>query len=1821
MKYNNILKFVAAAFLAVTAASCAKAPFDEVTELNLSRCLTPMNLEARVNANLGDVVTFSWDVAKDADVYLLNIYTDKALSNLYTSQMLSPSEVPYTIKLDADATYYFTVVAQKEGKADSKVAAYDTAIKTYAVKDNLFLKLLDRSEQNVTVGWSKEVADYTDVDRVVYRRPGDEATESTHTLSASEIESAFALIEGLQPGQEYEFILFYKSASRGQINAWTLASTEGMTEVESLDGLKNAILTPGVNIYLKLAGSPYDIEALDISTGFSITGQLSVDGEMPVLTGELHIADNWNGNGLYFENVTFDGGPTALAPSGFGFAIQNKNGGTVKGKDIGNLTYINCVITNYTKGLIYEWGNDMKLGDVTYSHCDITNINVDGTVGGDVFDIRQATSIASLTFEHNTIAQGMRTFIRQDAGSLGALHFINNTLYNLCFVDNANNAGIFGLQVVPGEFIFRNNLFLGMTGKATLESANVKYKSAADMSVSAANNYFWSLPIGDDGSVTYFTDNFTLAQASGVILDEAPCYNAAGGYFNILNTSEIAGKNIGASKWWTPYVEEPEDLTMVTVPVPHTWNLGNAKYFSGNIKKEMVRDYLFVSASEALPIVAANGMLNFLEPVIVNRQGVPQHNYVAFHTDVPGSLVIKADNPANYTSHLVVGVGPVDGSSIAIKGGVSALADQGNATKILITSITEESVIYIFPSGPVSLSQLSWTADVTPVNTALPTPAPKAAPASFTAGEATDVVITWEPVDNADSYSVVFSSKTYKVEECTYTIEGKTTSMLDPGSYTVSVYANPGNSDIYNTESAAGTAAFAVLPAGGGAGSDEFIVASVEDLMSAIDAGKDFITLKYSDAVYEIGKLTLNAPLHLKGQKSGEKLTAVNASFTLSGEIGGSVVLRNLDITSTDTGSAVSVLIDDKTNAPVADTVAIYDSYLHGTKALYDNSGKATSNVQYVIFKGNVITDSSDGADYIDMRAGAHHNFVFENNTVAKSCRTFIRTDAGHEMNTALIKNNTFYKVATNSSSKDNNGILHIRSAAGAGLYNYVFENNFVYSILIDPENLPSNANGFPKLKSGGGLVPNVIRNNYFFNCEEALADYSFWKNLSKEDATAQGGAIVPADPCKSAETGDFTLTNAVMMNAGVGDPRWNSMAGSTPTSEITVSDAESFLTAIAAGKKVITLAAGTYDFTTEEANALEEVTNSKITLVAPLSIIGQQGAVLKAGFIFNEGATSFSATNLTLDGGKAVDNAFEIAQAAVNMTSFSVKNCEITAYKNRLFYMNQTGSVNSVEFENVVISGVDGGNFTGGDFIDVRKGTMTALKVRNSTFANAIRTFARIDAAVECGSILVQNNTFYNMCFVDSKDNNGIFHVRSTSVTSAGQVIVKDNIFASMHQAEAAPSNAQGFPKLVSKASSAIAIPAFSHNYFADVLSTENNTDAEYSWWAYSPVETATAGYGVVLTNDVFADAAAGDFTVVHSLVASEKVGDPRWIKSAPAAGEPFKVANVEDLVNAIAAGKTVLSLTGASYDLTAAEGADAGSIVLSQGVTLKGVSHNGVKPEVIGGVKLTAAEGGFTLENLRLNGTYNDAGTEKKVGNMVDVDASAVLSDIILKDCEIYGYANRLISNAGESTIGDIKVTGLLVHDFGTSGDFIDIRKGNVASVNVNNSTFWNGIRTFMRIDAAVVCGAVTVENNTFYNLCSVDSKDNNGIMHVRSSSAVVAPVPAHRAPVDAARRILVTKNIFAAMHRAAETPSNAAGFPKLVSTASEKIAHPYITDNLFFDIDTAEPYSWWNTITAENILEAGTVLEETPFSADPTTGKFTVKSAYKGYGDTRW
>ena len=53
MKYKNILKVSLAALLGLTALSgCVNKEWNEITEINLARCLVPGNLTARVDASM-----------------------------------------------------------------------------------------------------------------------------------------------------------------------------------------------------------------------------------------------------------------------------------------------------------------------------------------------------------------------------------------------------------------------------------------------------------------------------------------------------------------------------------------------------------------------------------------------------------------------------------------------------------------------------------------------------------------------------------------------------------------------------------------------------------------------------------------------------------------------------------------------------------------------------------------------------------------------------------------------------------------------------------------------------------------------------------------------------------------------------------------------------------------------------------------------------------------------------------------------------------------------------------------------------------------------------------------------------------------------------------------------------------------------------------------------------------------------------------------------------------------------------------------------------------------------------------------------------------------------------------------------------------------------------------------------------------------------------------------------------------------------------------------------------------------------------------------
>jgi len=1769
-------------------AGCSKIN-EEVVEMNLARCLEPMNLGYKISE--GKYVSFSWDLVKDCEEYTLVISSKPLSKDNPTGEMtlsVPSGKVPYPVTLQADNVYYFAVraISSTSGKGDSKWAVYDGSVKTYAVKDPLNLTVVDRTSTSLTVSWDQD----DDVTHLTTCISGSDGEEVVRQLSAEEILNAQAAITGLNPSVNYIVKLYFNSANCGSLSLWTRPGVDGAAECASAEAILQAIADGASKILVKSSDKPYEIGVVDVKKPFSMYGEESVEGVKPVLNGELHITADYSGGPLYFEAVEFNG-----VTNTYGFAIQLKNGGAAKDLAVESIIYKNCNITGYSKGLIYEWGQTMVLGELTYDACNIYKINADGSGGGDCIDFRGASTISALKVINNVIYTGMRTFIRFDAAvKPGEVKVTDNTICNLCFVENTNNGGLFGVKVAPtGGIKFENNLILNMNGKSSIIGPAEANLTASDAGLACRNNWYYSIA---DPAV-FFNAKVSQAEATaggGQTRDGDPCFNSKGGVFNLLSDSDAASAGVGAPQCRIPYEEKPEDLTLVPVVETKVWDFTDARYFIGDVTKSKVRDNLLMAGTEGTALKFQDGVLVFQNTAPLGNSGVPKEGYIAFKVNAPGSVYLK---PVNFGksqgSHVVIAVGNTEGTSISIKGGAAVNTSMENNQKILINDIVEESIVYLYPSAPIGLAELSWATDTTQVNTALRTPEVTVKPEKVNQGEGTPVSVSWNKVSNAGSYSVVFNGKSYPVGDTSFEITGDVIKFLDAGSYNVSVYANPGEKDIYNTQSSAGKASFAVLSKGGG-GETELVVKSVQELLDAIASGKTDVTLAYNSAPYELGTLALTTPLRLKGQASDGSYPTVKGNVSLSG-INGSVIFTNINFEGT--GSAEAVI--KEIAAVTADTVAVIGGVIRNySKALYDNSGKQASAVQYLLFDNVQVYDCSNGADFIDMRAGAYHNVKITRSTFARSARTFIRTDAGSEINNLDVRNNTFYKVCTNSTSKDNNGLFHVRGTAGSGMQQFRIQNNLFYSILIPTA--PENANGYPKFisKNSAAIKPNSIMNNYFWSIQED-GDYSWWTvNCSKEEGTAAGGAVLVADPCKDAGHDDFTLTNGVAIDAGIGDPRWNPSGGGTPSSQITVENVNDMLTAISAGKTAITLAEGSYDLT-----AVESVSGGVLEVATDLNLIGK-GKVTFTGAFKPTGSAvrTLSFTGIDFNGGNSLGNFIDVSDKTVNLRSVSIKNGSVCEFKNRIYSQSAEAQVASLSIENVLSSGMG----TGGDCIDIRKGAMNSIRVFNSTFYNGIRTFLRVDAAVVCQAITVKNNTFYNNCYVDSKDNNGIMHVRSSTMSSNPAACrVESNIFASMHRASASPAQANGFPKIISTASQAIFEPTFKHNYYYDI-----DTDAGYSWWntLTGGQEGGCAGYGVVLDSSPFADAASGDFTLTNALAISENVGDQRW---NPTKGgktdDQFPVNSVDEMLTAMAAGKTNLLLSYGIYDLTSikADNIDAGILTVSSSLSINGKPKDGKYPEMIGAFKIAGTDIKFSIGKMSMNGN-------KVLGNMIDLDASASISSLTLRDCNIGAYSNRLLSQSGASVTGLIDFSGLTVKNMGTSGDCIDIRKGSAAIVKISNSTFYDGIRTFLRIDAAVACGSVEVKNNTFYNLCSVDSKDNNGIMHVRSSSL-------------SASAIKVEKNIFAAMHRASSAPAQANGFPKLVSTASQKLIEPTFRGNLYYDIDTDTGYSWWNTLSAgeaTGTADGGAVLEESPFSSDPSaSGKFTVKPAYKGYGDLRW
>ena len=900
MNYKNILKVSLAVWASVAVLSgCARKEFEEITELSLARCLEPQNLSARVDASLGDVITFAWDVNKDAGEYLLSVYTDEGMSALENSWTLLPDQIPYTARLTADQKYWFTVQAykvdadgNKVGGTESRLASYDGSVKTYAVKDNLFPEITARSETSLTLAWSKDVSDYGEVTEI-QAVPVKGGKTVKHEISPSEAGAATATISGLTASTEYQVTLFYMSASRGTLDVFTKAEKGTATPISNSDELKAAVALGG-DYFITYSETPYSIGTAKPAAGLSLVGELGPDGSKPVVQGKVELTADLTESGadLYFENIKFDG--TA------GSRIVEHTGGAPV---VGSVKFLNCEITNYLAGFFYgNNDNVVKIGSLTFDTCEMYGIMGSG---GDAVDIRKTTEIDEIAFVNNTLYDGIRTLFRIDASDaikIGHIDFENNTVKNIATVDDGNNRGVFAIRV-PCEMTLKNNLFLFEDGGKTdgTDRAQLFQNNAATVEPTfraASKNY--SYAHGEN----FFT-KVSATAAGFVTMNVDPCYNSKGNFFQ-LAAQDLIEARIGASKWWIPYVEKPEDLHQKVIDKAHTWNLQDASLFAGDVKNARVRDDLMLVGTEATPL-NADGGIHFTLPSVLTRKGVPTEGYASFKVTKPGSVDILLGDPDKTGASVVVAL--YDDNGLTVQGGAVASSANPEVQKIVIPKVSGEGTVYLYSTGSVSILKLAWSEDVLAGDKVLQTPKPVVDPVTLTEGDETAVSISWDPVHAADYYVVVFNKRTQDPQkETSFTVPAEDIAALKAGLYTFTVQAFPAESDLYYQASEKGNVSFAIQPQSGGG--EEVEVTWTWDFSDA-DWQAALGTMGAPNTDITNWDLALNGLLFHSGSKS-----KYNTSFIQFGGKSGEMdryfkftapEQGTLKITSSNTGSSAAM--------------------------------------------------------------------------------------------------------------------------------------------------------------------------------------------------------------------------------------------------------------------------------------------------------------------------------------------------------------------------------------------------------------------------------------------------------------------------------------------------------------------------------------------------------------------------------------------------------------------------------------------------------------------------------------------------------------------------------------------------------------------------------------------------------------------------------------------------------------------------------------------------------------------------------------------------
>lgn len=295
--------------------------------------------------------------------------------------------------------------------------------------------------------------------------------------------------------------------------------------------------------------------------------------------------------------------------------------------------------------------------------------------------------------------------------------------------------------------------------------------------------------------------------------------------------------------------------------------------------------------------------------------------------------------------------------------------------------------------------------------------------------------------------------------------------------------------------------------------------------------------------------------------------------------------------------------------------------------------------------------------------------------------------------------------------------------------------------------------------------------------------------------------------------------------------------------------------------------------------------------------------------------------------------------------------------------------------------------------------------------------------------------------------------------------------------------------------------------------------------------------------------------------------------------------VGEGDDLVAALDADNGEgLFLAGGTYEL--------GDYTLTKAVAI--AAAPGSKPTIHGRFLVNSAISSLSLTNLIFDG-------EGELDNVLQMGgATANLGTVTFEGCEILNMKKHLIYNGVGATIGDIVINNCIWSNIeGNGGDGFDFREGDsLGSLTVTNSTFSNGVRTFLRCQASL-SGNVTFDHCTFYNICSFNNSNNHGLFRITDGESYT---------------FTVTNCIFYGIGY--EGASGNAGV--WARSGGMKVNSTVYNNNYWFNSPNL-----WNA-SSEYPSDADVATEADPGFVDAANGDLTITNEdmiFYQVGDPRW